>query len=161
MEVFWITLKVCLSVILVGTALYLGRQHVAILWRRSLQQKFFPVPFTPDDAALAALSLGCAVLVLVVISFSDPFVSGILYVGSVQLATLALAIVRIRYRSFYTLLFTATIYLGFIVRAIAGPKKLDQTWDWDSIIVFGVFLVFLVILPTAIAWVVTLFRKGK
>ena len=100
METLWLTLKVCVPIITVGIALYVCRQRVAILWQRSLQQKFLPVSFTPDDVALTALSLGYAILVFTVISFSDPFVSGILYVGGVQFGTLVLAILRLRFRCF-------------------------------------------------------------
>jgi len=110
---------------------------------------------------LTTVSLGYAVCVLVVISLSDPFVSGILYFGSVQLGTLVLAIIRSRFRSFYTLLFSATLFIGFFVRGIIGQREPRQTVDGDFVIVFCVLLVFLVILPTAIAWVVTSFRKDK
>jgi len=161
MDALWITLKISMPIIIVGTVLYLFRRRVSALWQQSLQQKFLPSPFTRRDEVLTTVSLGYAVCVLVVISLSDPFVSGILYVGSIQLGTLVLAIVRSRFRSLYTLLLCATLYLGIFVRGVIRQRELGQSWGGDSVLALVIFLVFGVVVPTALAWIVTLFRKDK
>jgi hypothetical protein len=122
---------------------------------------FVPIPFTSRDQALTALSLGYAVMVLTVICASDPLASGVLYVGSVLLGTLTLLIMPIRFRCFYTLLFSAAIYLGVLIRGLIHMRDVGLAVDKDFFIVYGVFLVFLVLCPTVVAWIVTFFRKDK
>jgi|HubBroStandDraft_6_1064221.scaffolds.fasta_scaffold197702_2 hypothetical protein len=157
MEVLWTTLIVCGPIIVVGTLLFLCLQRVSALWR----QKFLPCPFTTQDRVLTTVSLGYSSFVLVVISFSDPFARGVLYLGSVLLGTLALAIVRSRFRSFYTLLFTVPLFLGSAVGVFMHQRELGEPFDKDLVITVGFVFAFLVLLPTAITWIVTLFRNEK
>ena len=72
-----------------------------------------------------------------------------------MLGTLILAFVRSPFRCFYTVIFTLTIYLWFVGTVMVSKGK----WDLDSIIVMPILFLFLVILPAAISWIITVFRK--
>ena len=161
METLWITSKVCVPIILVGTFFYLCRRRVVAFWRRGLLQKFIPTSFTIEEQILTALSLGYAGFSIAMILLGDAFIKGFLYVGSVGFGTLTFAILPTRYRSFFTFLFSIAIYLGILIGGAVDLRQTGRVMDQDTFLAAGVFFIFLVLIPTAIAWIVTTFRDDK
>jgi hypothetical protein len=123
-------------------------------------RRFLPIPFTPRDEVLTSSSIAYVGIVLAIVWASDPLLSGILYAGSVLFGTLVLGIIRTRFRCFFTFLFCIILYIGMLARGVAVHRDLGREWvDGNFFVVFGLMLVFLVLLPTAIAWIITLYRK--
>jgi hypothetical protein len=160
MEPLWITLKVCVPMIVVGTVLYLYRQRVWALLRHGSQRKFLPIPFTRSEQALAGLTVAYAAFALVIIWASEPFTKGILYLLSVLVGTISLAIFRTPFRCCYTLVFTTVIFLGLVITGAPRQREAGG-WNADSFLVLGILFVFLILVPTAFAWIVTLFRDDQ
>jgi hypothetical protein len=116
---------------------------------------FLPIPFTRRDQILTSVCLAYVVLSVAIIWSADDLGSGFAWCFSVLFGTVALAFIRTSHRCFYTGLFTALIFAAMMWRM--RDNSLKDFWDIDTV-VFGI----LVLLPIAMAWVVSkLRRNGK
>jgi hypothetical protein len=161
MEALWLTLKICIPIIVVGTFFYLFRQRASACWQRGLRQRFLPIPFSRQEEFFTAFSVSYSGLTLILIWVSDSLVTGILWVGSIQIGTIVLAVFRTPFRCFYTALFSAITYLGVVVRGVLKQRSDGQAWSGEEFMVMGLMFLYLVLLPTAIAWIVTIFRNDR